>query len=127
MTGTITNKLTGKTVKVHDTKDHPDSNYGNAVWVDDDNNAYIQVGMESSNPMYDFKLDEPYKTRQRIGSQLAEARSSKNITTRAMHELTGINHSNISQIERGVISATLDSVARLASELGLELNLTPTE
>lgn len=127
MTGTITNKLTGKTVKVHDTKEHPDSSYGNAVWVDDENNAYLQVGLEASNPMYDFKLDEPYKTRQRIGSQLAEARNGKNITTRAMHELTGINHSNISQIERGVISATLDSVARLATELDLELNLTPAK
>ena len=127
MTGTITNKLTGKTVKVHDTKEHPDSSYGNAVWVDDESNAYLQVGMETSNPMYDFKLDEPYKTRLRIGAQLAKARNDKNITTRTMSEMTGINNSNISQTERGRYATTIDVIVRLASELDLELNLTPAK
>lgn len=34
------------TIKVHQTCDHPDSHYNLPVWVDDDNVAYCQVGLE---------------------------------------------------------------------------------
>lgn len=47
---TLTEVLTGKSVEVHATTDHPDSSYGKAVWVDDDNNAYCQADVQ--NPLY---------------------------------------------------------------------------
>lgn len=46
----LTNRLNDYTVKVHATTDHPASHYGKAVWVDDENNAYCQVGHEA--PFY---------------------------------------------------------------------------
>lgn len=43
-TATLRNLLTGQEIKVHATTEHPDSSYGKPVLVDDDNNAYFQVG-----------------------------------------------------------------------------------
>lgn len=51
MKAIIRNKITNKTVQVKSTTEHPDSSYGIPVWVDDENNAYFQVGLE--NPFYE--------------------------------------------------------------------------
>ena len=51
MKAIIRNKITNKTVEVKSTTEHPDSSYGIPVWVDDENNAYFQVGLE--NPFYE--------------------------------------------------------------------------
>lgn len=53
MEAILIDKLSGVRVKVHDTTDHPYSSYGQPVWVDDDDNAYCQVGLESA-AMYDI-------------------------------------------------------------------------
>jgi len=50
MDAVLTNNVTGEKVKVHSTTEHPDSSYGKAVWVDDNNQSYCQVGMEK--PFY---------------------------------------------------------------------------
>lgn len=50
-TARLTNR-SGVTVAVHTTTDHPDCHYGQAVWVDDENTAYLQVGLEHLNPFY---------------------------------------------------------------------------
>lgn len=42
--------LLGTRMNVHATTEHPDSSYGKAVLVDDNNQAYCQVSMEA--PMY---------------------------------------------------------------------------
>lgn len=47
MEAILIDKLSGVRVKVHDTTDHTMSSYGQPVWVDDDDNAYCQVGLES--------------------------------------------------------------------------------
>ena len=47
---TLINNITGESVRVHATTEHPDSSYGLAVWVDDNNQAYMQVG--AINPFY---------------------------------------------------------------------------
>lgn len=47
----IQNTITGEIIKVRATTDHPDSSYGKAVWVDEDNQAYFQVG--APNPFYE--------------------------------------------------------------------------
>lgn len=51
---TLRNIVTGEEVKVHATTDHPDSSYGIAVWVDDDNNAYCEVDAIIGNPFYEI-------------------------------------------------------------------------
>lgn len=59
----LTNRINGMSVQVYATTDHPDSSYGQPVWVDDEGQAYCQVGMEA--PFYDIsnqninKGDEP--------------------------------------------------------------------
>lgn len=56
-TATLKNKLNGVEVRVHATTDHPDSSYGRAVWVDDENNAYCEVDARVPNPLYDITED----------------------------------------------------------------------
>ncbi len=36
----LKNLITGEEIKVHPSTDHPDSSYGQPVWVDDNGNAY---------------------------------------------------------------------------------------
>lgn len=48
----LKNVVTGMVVEVTATTNHPASSYGKEVWVDKDNNAYCQVGMES--PFYEI-------------------------------------------------------------------------
>ncbi len=49
----LTNIVTGETILCHATTEHPDSSYGHAVWVDDNNVAYCEVG--SVNPFYEIE------------------------------------------------------------------------
>ena len=57
MKAKLTNNITGIAVEVHSTAIHPASSYGMEVWVDKDNQAYCQVGMEV--PFYDIIITEP--------------------------------------------------------------------
>lgn len=56
MKARLINNITGETIQVVSTTDHPDSSYGKAVWVDENNVAYTQVGMES--PFYSVEIIE---------------------------------------------------------------------
>ena len=55
---TLKNKLNGVEVRVHATTEHPDSSYGRAGWVDDDNNAYCEADARVPNPFYETTEDE---------------------------------------------------------------------
>ena len=50
----IKNKVTGAEVEVHATTEHSASNYGKSVWVDENNNAYMQTDLpkHAQNPFY---------------------------------------------------------------------------
>lgn len=48
----LTSMINGVTIDVHATTNHPCSSYGHPVWVDDDNQAYVQVGLEAMQPWY---------------------------------------------------------------------------
>lgn len=50
----LRNKINGMEVEVHATTEHPDSSYGKAVWVDNDNNAYCEVDAKIQNPFYEI-------------------------------------------------------------------------
>ena len=50
MTAILINTINDFRVVVHSTTEHPSSSYGMPVWVDKDNEAYMQVG--ASTPFY---------------------------------------------------------------------------
>lgn len=50
MEAILKNNVNGEEVEVTATTNHPDSSYGQAVWVDKKGTAYCQVGMEA--PFY---------------------------------------------------------------------------
>ena len=52
MTAVLINTINDCRVVVHATTEHPASSYGIPVWVDDNNEAYIQVGAKS--PFYEI-------------------------------------------------------------------------
>ena len=51
MTAILINTINDYRVVVHSTTEHPSSSYGIPVWVDKDNEAYMQVG--ASTPFYE--------------------------------------------------------------------------
>lgn len=66
---------------------------------------------------------EENKTRKRVGERLKALRSKQNLSVRDLAEKTGINISNISRIENGKISSTIDVLDRLAQALGTTIKL----
>ena len=50
MTAILINTINDSRVVVHSTTEHPSSSYGMPVWVDKDNEAYMQVG--ATTPFY---------------------------------------------------------------------------
>lgn len=119
MTATLIIKSTGEEIKVHSTTEHPTSSYGKAVWVDEQNNAYLQVG--SITPLYDIVLDEPYRTRVRIGNEIAQHRRAKGYTVRQLAELAGVSKSTVVNIEAGRFSPTIDVANKLLNALGAKI------
>lgn len=119
MTGKLIVKSTGEEIEVHSTTQHPTSSYGKAVWVDEQNNAYLQVG--ASNPLYDIVLDEPYATRVRIGNEIAQHRRDKGYSVRQLAELAGVSKSTVVNIEAGRFSPTIDVANKLLNALGAQL------
>lgn len=115
---TLTSTLNGKSVEVHATTEHSASSYGMPVWVDDEGKAYCQVGFEA--PFYELAEAEDNET---IADKLKGAREKKGMTLRELSELTGINTSNISRIERGEVSPYLDTLQTLCKALGLKLTI----
>lgn len=59
--------------------------------------------------------------RERIGLQVAELRNKRGYTTRQLAELSGLNHSNITKIEKGAYNASVDILSKLLSPLGAEI------
>ena len=56
MRAILTNKVNGESVEVHSTTEHPDSSYGQPVWVDNEGQAYCQVNLQ--NPFYEIEIIE---------------------------------------------------------------------
>lgn len=52
----ILTNVNGEEIEVYSTTEHPDSSYGKEVWVDDNDKAYCQVGLEA--PFYSVKIIE---------------------------------------------------------------------
>ncbi len=58
-----------------------------------------------------------------LGAQLAAARNVLRLSQQRLSDLTGIQQSEISRIERGIANPTTLTLARLASALGRRLTL----
>lgn len=54
MKAILTNLLTGQKITVTATTEHPDSSYGQAVWVDEEGVAYGQCNLHI--PFYEVEI-----------------------------------------------------------------------
>lgn len=67
------------------------------------------------------------EVRQKIGTQISEARERKGYSLRELAEECGVSYVTISKIENGKFNVGLDVIARIASVLGLEVELVMKE
>ena len=58
--------------------------------------------------------------RYRIGAQISVLRHKRSLSQKELAEITGIDQAEISRIERGVLNATEDTLARIGSHLGVQ-------
>lgn len=54
MKAIITNQVNGVSVEVYATTEHSASSYGRAIWVDEENNPYFEVG--TCPPFYSIEI-----------------------------------------------------------------------
>lgn len=54
---------------------------------------------------------------------MTEARKKQNITQKELSKMTGIRQSNLSRIETGICSPTLDTLQKIAVSLGKKLTI----
>lgn len=120
MKAIIKNMATGEMIPVTATTDHPDSSYGQAVWVDDDNIAYFQIGMR--NPLYQ-ETSVTVGDREMLGQWLRGLRISRGISVRKMAELSGIQPSTVQNVENGAFTPRLDVLQRMLDVLGKQLRI----
>ena len=67
-------------------------------------------------------MDEDSRAQlERIARQLVEARKAKGLSLRALQQITGINDSNLSRIERAVLMPQLDTLCRIAKALDIKV------
>lgn len=62
-----------------------------------------------------------------LGAKLAEARSELRLSQQRLSQITGVQQSEISRIERGLANPTTLTLARLAGALGHSLTLSRRE
>lgn len=60
--------------------------------------------------------------RERIGKKIAEIRKELGLSTYKVAELSGIKQQNISRVEKGCYSTTLDVLAKIADALGKKID-----
>ena len=127
MKATIINKLTGERIEVRSTTRHPMSSYGQAVWVDRDNNAYLQVKIAGEyvldTQFYKVEITERDRQRYDIGQQIASHRRGKGLTVHQLAAQAGITAANLSNIEQGNYSAGVDIIQRICNALGAKLTI----
>ena len=69
---------------------------------------------------FDYEKYEPEIECVRL---LTEARKKQNITQKELSKMTGIRQSNLSRIETGICSPTLDTLQKIAVSLGKKLTI----
>lgn len=72
-------------------------------------------------------MNEPQKTRRRIGRQLRKLREERRMSLRDLEKATGIHHTNLSEIERNEKGFNIDTLTTIAGALGYQITLQPVE
>ena len=125
MKATIINKQTGERIEVRSTSRHPMCSYGQAIWVDSDNNPYLQVKLRGTYytdaPLYKVELDHRALQRYELGQQIASARRAKGLSVRELAQQANINAANLCRIEQGDYNASVDIINRICDALGVKL------
>jgi predicted transcriptional regulator len=81
------------------------------------------LNRQLKNPEF-VKEWERIKPEYEVMKLLVEARTERGLTQKELAERTGIRQPNISRLERGQCSPTLDTLSALARGLGKELKVT---
>lgn len=63
------------------------------------------------------------RCRRVIGDQVKRARENKNISLRDLAEQTGIAFQHISRVEQGKHNVTIDTLALISHQLGIEIKI----
>lgn len=127
MRATIINKQTGERIEVRSTSRHPASNYGQAIWVDRNNNPYLQVKLcgeyVTDSPLYKVELDRRRLQRYDIGQQIASIRHTKGLSVRDLAQQADIDAANLCRIEQGDYNASVDIINRICDAIGARLTI----
>ena len=67
--------------------------------------------------------DLPAKLRIAFGTKLRETRLAAGITQAELSEATAVNQGYISQIEAGALNISIETMAKLATALGLDMDI----
>ena len=116
----LINNVTNKEVEVRVSYEHPACSYGGAVWVDENNEAYTQVGMIT--PLYTIIPDEQDE-RERIGREISELRKAAGMSQAALAKKIGCDRSYIAKIERGRQHISINVLTNIASALGARVEV----
>lgn len=127
MKATLINKLTGERIEVRSTTRHPASSYGQAIWVDRDNNHYLQVKLRgeyvTETQLYKVELDHRTIKRYELGQQIASIRRAKGLSVRDLAQQADIDAANLSRIEQGNYNASVDIINRICDAIGARLTI----
>ena len=127
MKATIINKQTGERIEVRSTSRHPMCSYGQAIWVDRNNNPYLQVKLRgeyvTDSPLYKVELDRRRLQRYDIGQQIASIRRAKGLSVRDLAQQAAIDAANLCRIEQGDYNASVDIINRICDALGARLTI----
>ena len=72
-------------------------------------------------------MNEPLKTRKRLIRQLKETRKARGLSLRDVEKLSGVDNSNLSEMEKGKRNISLDTLIKLSRAMALEVALLPVD
>lgn len=121
MKAILKNKLTGEKIPVTSTTDHPDSSYGQPVWVDANDDSYCVVGFEQ--PLFEV-VSMSVDDAESLATMVRHLRAVKGISIRDLATATGLSKTTIVNVESGAFSPRLDVVSKIVDALGAKINLT---
>ena len=121
MKATLINNATGERIEVRSTTNHPSSSYGEPVWVDKNNIAYLQVGLETLNPIYSIEIDLIALRRYKLGQQISAIRRERGLSVRKLAEMCGISFQFLNKIENGKFNTGIDTICKICDALGYRL------
>lgn len=89
-----------------------------------DEKSRMMVGYYHQRAEYDNSNDQE---RKRIGRRIAELRKEQNLTQAQLADRCGIQQAHIARIETGRYSVGLDTLAQIATALGMTIDFVSSE